>query len=311
MRTTLLMGASSGDEDGVEMAVSMEKPSGHFSPHPNAVFPAPILRTRWRGRFRGFRQSYRGFRSRGLYRRRGGAEGRRGDDIIGWRGQGGPPPMAVGPASPLVLPGVLDASAHEIIVLRYMGDEPHSYRYSPELDGELLLLMGAAAAVMKMAVEMAAVSMEKPSGALPRPAACRNRDPSPDLKAKMARLEGDEVLPPDVMIWLGEGAPSVFRPAVAVGSSDDPASGSVVAIDLVAMLDGATQLIGDVKSIPTENLVKGKQPASLVGMAPVPAQRVTPSLKPWTKPPAGWIKLSIDGSYSSGEFAGVGTVVGI
>ncbi|KAK1679663.1 hypothetical protein QYE76_040511 [Lolium multiflorum] len=31
------------------------------------------------------------------------------------------------------------------------------------------LLMGAAA-VMKMAVEMAAVSMEKPSGALPRPA---------------------------------------------------------------------------------------------------------------------------------------------
>ncbi|KAK1603220.1 hypothetical protein QYE76_018223 [Lolium multiflorum] len=51
----------------------------------------------------------------------------------------------------------------------------------------------------------------------------------------------DEVLPPDVMIWLGEGAPSVFRPAVAVGSSDDPASGSV-AIDLVAMLDGATSV---------------------------------------------------------------------
>ncbi|KAK1602542.1 hypothetical protein QYE76_037283 [Lolium multiflorum] len=46
-------------------------------------------------------------------------------------------------------------------------DEPHSYRYSPSLNGELLLLMGAAA-LMKMAVEMAAVSMEKPSGALPR-----------------------------------------------------------------------------------------------------------------------------------------------
>ncbi|KAK1620125.1 hypothetical protein QYE76_025642 [Lolium multiflorum] len=39
------------------------------------------------------------------------------------------------------------------------------------------LLMGAAA-VMKMAVEMAAVSMEKPSGALPVPA-CRNRLLSP------------------------------------------------------------------------------------------------------------------------------------
>ncbi|KAK1620001.1 hypothetical protein QYE76_025518 [Lolium multiflorum] len=50
---------------------------------------------------------------------------------------------------------------HEIIVLKYIErDEPHSYRYSPSLDGELLLLMGAA--VMKMAVEMAAVSMEKP-----------------------------------------------------------------------------------------------------------------------------------------------------
>ncbi|KAK1666803.1 hypothetical protein QYE76_054962 [Lolium multiflorum] len=34
-------------------------------------------------------------------------------------------------------------------------------------------------AVMKMAVKMAAVSMEKPSGALPRPAACRNRLLSP------------------------------------------------------------------------------------------------------------------------------------
>ncbi|KAK1684258.1 hypothetical protein QYE76_045106 [Lolium multiflorum] len=53
------------------------------------------------------------------------------------------------------------------------------------------LLMGAAA-VMKMAVEMAAVSMEKPSGALPRPAACRNRDSCPpDLGFAMAAaLEG-------------------------------------------------------------------------------------------------------------------------
>ncbi|KAK1698694.1 hypothetical protein QYE76_015391 [Lolium multiflorum] len=40
------------------------------------------------------------------------------------------------------------------------------------------LLMGAAA-VMKMAVEMAAVSMEEPSGALPRSGRCRNRDSVP------------------------------------------------------------------------------------------------------------------------------------
>ncbi|KAK1665451.1 hypothetical protein QYE76_053610 [Lolium multiflorum] len=47
------------------------------------------------------------------------------------------------------------------------------------------LLMGAAA-VMKMAVEMAAVSMEEPSGALPRSAGCRNRDSVPDLGVAMA-----------------------------------------------------------------------------------------------------------------------------
>ncbi|KAK1694207.1 hypothetical protein QYE76_010904 [Lolium multiflorum] len=41
------------------------------------------------------------------------------------------------------------------------------------------LFMGAA--VMKMAVEMAAVSMEKPSGALPRPAGAGTETLSPDL----------------------------------------------------------------------------------------------------------------------------------
>ncbi|KAK1649078.1 hypothetical protein QYE76_066883 [Lolium multiflorum] len=51
------------------------------------------------------------------------------------------------------------------------------------------LLMGAAA-LMKMAVEMAAVSMEKPSGALPRSAAERDSCP-PDLGFAMAAaLEG-------------------------------------------------------------------------------------------------------------------------
>ncbi|KAK1668141.1 hypothetical protein QYE76_056300 [Lolium multiflorum] len=60
---------------------------------------------------------------------------------------------------------------------------------APSLDGELLLLMGAAA-VMKMAVEMAAVSMEKPSGALPRPARA-GTDSVPDLGFTMAAaLEG-------------------------------------------------------------------------------------------------------------------------
>ncbi|KAK1601245.1 hypothetical protein QYE76_008039 [Lolium multiflorum] len=51
------------------------------------------------------------------------------------------------------------------------------------------LLMGAAA-VMKMAVEMAAVSMEKPSGALPRPTGAGTETPVPDLGFAMtAALE--------------------------------------------------------------------------------------------------------------------------
>ncbi|KAK1605852.1 hypothetical protein QYE76_029525 [Lolium multiflorum] len=48
------------------------------------------------------------------------------------------------------------------------------------------LFMGAAA-VMKMAVEMAAVSMEEPSGGLPRPAGCRNRDSVPQILASRWR----------------------------------------------------------------------------------------------------------------------------
>ncbi|KAK1608390.1 hypothetical protein QYE76_032063 [Lolium multiflorum] len=51
------------------------------------------------------------------------------------------------------------------------------------------LLMGAA--VMKMAVEMAAVSMEKPSGALPRSGGAGTETLSPDLGFAMAAaLEG-------------------------------------------------------------------------------------------------------------------------
>ncbi|KAK1669661.1 hypothetical protein QYE76_057820 [Lolium multiflorum] len=63
---------------------------------------------------------------------------------------------------------------------------------APSLDGELLLLMGAA--VMKMA-EMAAVSMEKPSGHFPAPAGCRNRDSCPpDLGFAMAAALEDKTL---------------------------------------------------------------------------------------------------------------------
>ncbi|KAK1618929.1 hypothetical protein QYE76_024446 [Lolium multiflorum] len=69
-------------------------------------------------------------------------------------------------------------------------DEPHSYRYNPEPRWRTTPSSWAAA-VMKMVVEMAAVSMEKPSGGT-SPAACRNRDSCPpDLGFAMAAaLEG-------------------------------------------------------------------------------------------------------------------------
>ncbi|KAK1693953.1 hypothetical protein QYE76_010650 [Lolium multiflorum] len=51
------------------------------------------------------------------------------------------------------------------------------------------LFMGAEA-VMKMAVEMAAVSMEKPSGALPRSGGCGTETLSPDLGFAMAAAQG-------------------------------------------------------------------------------------------------------------------------
>ncbi|KAK1626809.1 hypothetical protein QYE76_001124 [Lolium multiflorum] len=56
-------------------------------------------------------------------------------------------------------------------------DEPHSYRYSPK--PRWRTTPSSAAAVMKMAVEMAAVSMEEPSGALPRSGVPKQRLLSP------------------------------------------------------------------------------------------------------------------------------------
>ncbi|KAK1695958.1 hypothetical protein QYE76_012655 [Lolium multiflorum] len=84
---------------------------------------------------------------------------------------------------------------------------------APSLDGELLLLMGAAA-VMKMAVEMAAVSMEKPSGALPR-SVVRNRDLSPHLGPRWRRLWKPPV--PDSTHWKMHFDGSKIRTGLGAG----------------------------------------------------------------------------------------------
>ncbi|KAK1663967.1 hypothetical protein QYE76_052126 [Lolium multiflorum] len=76
------------------------------------------------------------------------------------------------------------------------------------------LLMGAAA-VMKMAVEMAAVSMEKPSGALPRPGV-RNRDSCPpDLGFAMAAALEGFAYRGFLFLFSFEDMPPSLPPAVA------------------------------------------------------------------------------------------------
>ncbi|KAK1611994.1 hypothetical protein QYE76_035667 [Lolium multiflorum] len=78
------------------------------------------------------------------------------------------------------------------------------------------LLMGAAA-VMKMAVEMAAVSMEKPSGALPRSRGCRNRDSCPpDLGFAMAAARKVFRI---VVFRLGVSTEALYRRRGGVGGS--------------------------------------------------------------------------------------------
>ncbi|KAK1680768.1 hypothetical protein QYE76_041616 [Lolium multiflorum] len=69
------------------------------------------------------------------------------------------------------------------------------------------LLMGAAA-VMKMAVEMAAVSMEKPSGALPRSAGPEQRLCPPDLGFAMTAAL--ELFMPTYVVYKGR-VPGVYE----------------------------------------------------------------------------------------------------
>jgi hypothetical protein len=52
-------------------------------------------------------------------------------------------------------------------------------------------------------------------------------------------------------------------------------------------------LIREVKVIPTETLLKGKHPVVDIGTLPVSCQKPQGPLKPWMKPPTGWVKLSV------------------
>jgi ribonuclease HI len=66
------------------------------------------------------------------------------------------------------------------------------------------------------------------------------------------------------------------------------------------------KLMHDVNNFPTEIILKGKQPA-IASVDPVPAPRCAP-IAPWCKPPVGFVKLSVDGSFKDGS-AGSGTIL--
>jgi ribonuclease HI len=57
-------------------------------------------------------------------------------------------------------------------------------------------------------------------------------------------------------------------------------------------------------------LLKGKSPVVATGISPGPIQIKKDPVKPWAKPPTGWVKLSIDGSFKAEDhLAGAGMVL--
>jgi hypothetical protein len=67
----------------------------------------------------------------------------------------------------------------------------------------------------------------------------------------------------------------------------------------------------DIKELSTEQILKGKQPLLFPDSQarPIPIKEQAPDV-PWVKPPAGWVKLTIDGSFRAEDgTAGIGMVL--
>jgi hypothetical protein len=71
------------------------------------------------------------------------------------------------------------------------------------------------------------------------------------------------------------------------------------------------KILGSIKDIPIDQILKGKRPVLLAGAEP----RLSSSVKkppdmPWLKPPSGWVKLPIDCFFKSENgSAGTGMVL--
>jgi ribonuclease HI len=67
----------------------------------------------------------------------------------------------------------------------------------------------------------------------------------------------------------------------------------------------------DIKELSTEQILKGKQPLLFPDSQarPIPIKEHAPDV-PWVKPPTGWVKLTIDGSFRAEDgTAGIGMVL--
>jgi hypothetical protein len=75
-------------------------------------------------------------------------------------------------------------------------------------------------------------------------------------------------------------------------------------------LEGYRQLFNEVKIYSAEDILKGKQPVVLTGRVRHQRKPDKPLSKPWCKPPAGWVKLTVDGSFrEEDQSAGLGMVL--
>jgi hypothetical protein len=57
----------------------------------------------------------------------------------------------------------------------------------------------------------------------------------------------------------------------------------------------------NIKDLPVEVMIKGKQIMVEAGKAPQTRVKLSVQDKPWSQPPTGWVKLSIDGSFKGDD----------
>jgi hypothetical protein len=71
------------------------------------------------------------------------------------------------------------------------------------------------------------------------------------------------------------------------------------------------RILGSIKNTSTDQVLKGKQPMLDSGAQRInPVEVKKPPVKRWLKPPLGWVKLTIDGSFKSDDgSAGIGMVL--